>query len=76
MLPRPAPVKEAKVVAITYDSPMIGRSEWERLAGFFEDIAQAARSDEAPEGADPAEVAWARSAALVRVVAEGRAPLD
>jgi hypothetical protein len=76
VLPGPNPAKEAKVVAISYDASMIGRSEWERLAGFFEDMAQAARSDEAPEGADPAEVAWARSAALVRVVAEGRTPLD
>ena len=39
------------MVAISYDAPMIGRSEWEPLTGFFEDMAQAARSDEAPEGA-------------------------
>ena len=55
----------------SHSAAMIGRSEWERLAEFLEDMAAAARGDEPPEGAGPAEAAWAQAAALVRAVADG-----
>ena len=59
----------------SYDAPMIGRARWERLAAFFEDMSAAARDADRADGAGRADLAWARAAALVRAVAQGRPSL-